>query len=444
MKNTRTHSKALQLLLVFGLVLSLTACDLLPKTIDIPWLNPQTHETVVPLPGVKQTPTVPDLQTQPPEDTTPPEPPKSLKLWVSPELAPGPETAAGRLLQDRLLVFEEQSGVAVHIRVKSQTGAGGLLDSLEAASAVAPQALPDLIVLSHQDLAAAAEKKLLYPHAEMADLMKTEDWYPFANELADQGAEILGIPFMGDALVALYDPQSEVVPAADWSEVVSGQGVLGFAADDPLAVFPLLLYLSLDGEVEDPQHHILLEKKPLTEMLTILRTANQERKISDLSLGFQSHAQAWKAFLSRSLDAVVVPANRLIGPSPDPGLEQIKPSLMAPRMTLINAWAFALSSPDPAAQRIAASLADFLTESQFLAQWTQALGMLPSRPSALSLWEDNTYQASLDVIASTALLNPRAEVYNRVGPVLRNAVILILKDNASPEETAKEALESMQ
>jgi hypothetical protein len=63
------------------------------------------------------------------------------------------------LLQQRLDEFNERNpDVILHVRVKAQSGAGNMLESLAAAQAAAPAAAPSLVALSRTDLETAALK----------------------------------------------------------------------------------------------------------------------------------------------------------------------------------------------------------------------------------------------------------------------------------------------
>lgn len=71
------------------------------------------------------------------------------------------------------------------------------------------------------------------------------------------------------------------------------------------------------------------------------------------------------------------------------------------------------------------------------------MGKLPARPSALGYWTHPTLKPALEVIAQNVELYPPENILNKLGPILRNATLLILRDNASVSETARLAVESV-
>ena len=71
------------------------------------------------------------------------------------------------------------------------------------------------------------------------------------------------------------------------------------------------------------------------------------------------------------------------------------------------------------------------------------LGQLPARPSALTAWTGMEDKPTLDKISQVAILFPREEILNVLGPILRNATLSILRDGGQPEDTAAQAMESV-
>jgi hypothetical protein len=87
--------------------------------------------------------------------------------------------------QKRLDEFTQQHpGIELEVRVKALSGTGGLLDSLVTTSAAAPQAMPDLVALSREDLESAALKGLLHTYTGPTDIQDGPDWYDYARQLA--------------------------------------------------------------------------------------------------------------------------------------------------------------------------------------------------------------------------------------------------------------------
>ncbi len=432
--------KRLALSILLLTMLTLTACESLPFDLNLPWdlstpIAPETTEQ----PGQALTPS-PENGAELTE--TPVLPPSKLILWLPPELDPNNESEAGKILQEKLNLFAYENKIEIIVRVKSQTGAGSLTDALTATKAAVPEVLPDLIVLSAPELEVAAERDLIYPHEALTQLMDENDWYPFGHQLSEVDDLIVAAPAIGDSLSLVYDSVYPFIPSDDWTNVKGNYGYFAFAADDPQGKFLLLLYMAVGGEVMDSQGYALLQEEPLVEALQILRDGRNARHISTLSLGFQNESQPWQSFLDRALNTAVVPVS-LVLTGLDETKDQPDPALTQPDFSLGTGLAWALGSPDPARQELALELLSQLSETEFLAMWSEALGKLPARPSALGYWTHPTLKPALEVIAQNVELYPPENILNKLGPILRNATLLILRDNASVSETARLAVESV-
>ncbi len=425
------------LVAVLLVMLLVTGCESLPIEIEIPWLN--TPESTEPASEAFSTPS----PTPEPGATVTPEPDlDALIIWLPPELNPQNETVAGLMLQEKLDNFAADNSIKIEVRVKSRTGGGSLINSLAATSRAAPQILPDLVVLSAPDLRLASQRDLIFTHEHIAELMNDADWYPFGRTLSLIEGQVNAIPLFTNPLSMVYNQSSLLPPSNDWMDLDENFGIFGFAADDTQAKFLLLLYLSAGGEVIDAQGRAVLEEEPLLTALTALKDGQTSLHISELSITYQTEEQVWTAFLNRSFDTAVVPVSLVLNHEPN-GSEQPEPAMTLPVATIGNAMGWALANPDPARQELALELLDELSESEFLASWTEELGLLPARPSALKAWNEEELKPALEQIAQVTRLYPPEDVLNRLGPALRNATLLILRDGADPLETARTTIESI-
>src|SRR5690606_33147777 len=106
-------------------------------------------------------------------------------------------------------------------------------------------------------------------------------------------------------------------------------------------------------------------------------------------------------------------------------------------------WVLALVGRDEAKRRLAVDLATFLTDSQFLAEWTQSMGYLPPRPSSLALWSDRELAQSVESIATEAVLLPPTDVIAALEVHLQQAALAVLTSQADPGTAAEEASASL-
>ena len=441
-KSRKGHTNKPFRLLIGLMLISLVGCNSLPFNLSLPWIN-----STQPPESSLQTET--SQPVQPTEDfaaatSTPAPAPEKLVVWLPPELNPKGNDQAAALLQSRLDAFSKSQGLEIQVRIKNLSGTGGLLDVLTVTNAAAPAALPDLIVLNQKDMETAALKSLIYPLDSLTAIVDGEDWFPYSRNLSLIQNVVYGIPFVGDPLTLVYDSTLTPAPLPDWTSVAANAGRLALAIDDAQALYTLTLYLSLGGQVEDNQRHPMLEVEPLTEALQLLKDANIAGRITQTSLQYQDKDQVWEAFDKGQADMVVVPVSRVLQALKQDrtGLPQL--ALAETPNSIATGWVLAVTTAQPERQKLAVALAEDLVKPDFLAGWTEALGRLPARPSALDAWQDLQLKPKLSIISSEAVVYPSNEVMTSVAPVLRNATLLILRDNADPSEMAKQAVESLQ
>jgi multiple sugar transport system substrate-binding protein len=387
-------------------------------------------------------PTAPaGAQTLDSPGTPTPAGPLTLRLWVPPQFDPAGGSPAGELLQKRLEEFSQRRpDVQIEVRVKSLDGPGGLYESLAAATAAAQLAMPDLVALPHPLVQTAAVKGLLRPMNGLTNILDDPDWYDYARQLASLQNSIFGLPFAGDALVQVSQPIKDAQPLDDWERVLAEQSPLAFAAADPQALFTLALYRAAGGQISDEQGQPLLQVEPLVRVLDFYKAAEQAGVMPYWLTQFQTDDQVWEAFRdNRAGEAATWLSSYYNKGLENTTISQL-PTPDGEPFTLASGWAWTLASPDPQRRQVAVELAEFLTESSFLARWSEAAQVLPTRPSALAAWKNTAEIEKLSLIAASANLYPASEVLNDLGPALQEAAIQVLKRQEEPAVAAQNAI----
>ncbi len=368
-----------------------------------------------------------------------------LRIWLPPQFNPDSGTPAGDLLKAQLEAFAALNPeIRLDVRLKALDGPGGLLDSLAAASAAAPLAVPDLIALPRPLLESAAIKGLLYPYPDAA--VNGTEWYPYAQRLATLQGSLFGLPFAGDALLLAYRPSVLETPPADWQTVVSLGSVLAFPAADPNALYTLALYQSVGGKVQDDQGRPTLDEAALVQVLTFYQQASQAGVLPYWLTQYDVDDQAWTAFADGQAAMTVAWFSRFMQQSS--GLEEPAGAAPLPTQdgtpfTLATGWLWALPNPDPAHRAAAARLAAFLTQDDFLSEWTLAAGYLPPSASVLERWPDASLRGLATRLNISAVLAPASEMNVSLGPALKEAVVHVLKLQVDPQTAAQQALERL-
>jgi multiple sugar transport system substrate-binding protein len=419
-----------------GLIL-LAACSSLLPTVTTP--SPQATlavDTQIPL-TAEVTPTV--------EQPTPTQAgPTVLRLWLPPQFDPNSGTAAGKLLKQQLDTFSQRRpNQQVEVRIKALDGPGGLLDSLTNASAAAPLALPDVVALPRPALETAALKGLLHPFDGLTPAMDDSDWYDYARQLGRLQNSTFGLPFAGDAMMLVYYTNQVPKPPADWGSVLGLTTPLAFPAADPQSLFTLAQYQAVGGVVRDDQGRPFLDPAALEKVLRFYLDASKSGVMPVWLTQLQNDDQVWEAFKERRAGMAIAWNSNYFSQVITNTNAAPLPTENGKAFTLATGWVWALASSQPDRQEMGAQLAEFLTDTTFLAPWTQAAGYLPPRPSSLDAWTNKDQQLMVRQIVLSASLYPSADVITSLGPPIQQAIIQVLKQQADPQAAAQQAASSL-
>lgn len=437
-----THKRRSQfwiLLLALLLVSWLTGCsfnlDILSSYLPAGILRSPTPQVVLTTP--------PPPSPEPPRVTATPEL-QLMTLWVPPQFDPRANTVAGNLLKDQLEEFVRLNPqTQIRVRVKSLTGSGGLLESLTAANAAAPSAVPSLVLLSRSDLETAALKSLVYPLNEGQTLLADSDWYPYARDLALVDGSVLGVPFAGDALLMVYRTGRIGQPTNTWAGILGrGQPVV-FPAADPQALLPLSLYRSIEGKIQDEQGRPYAQPKELTAVLELFSNGARSGVFPTWLTQIQTDGQAWQAYNENRSNWLVTWSSRYLTELPADSSAIGLPPLGDQNFTLASGWLWAVSEPLANHRSAAEKLAIFLADADFLAEWSDDSSYLPVRPTSLSGWNNQTLRSLANQVVLSAEVRPGGSISTSLGPIFAEAVQLVIKNQNTPEEAAQIATDQL-
>ncbi len=399
-------------------------------------------------PETPPTTSVPSTATALPTSTVSatgtPSGPVTLMIWVPPQFDTQSGSSAGDILQARLDEFErEYPDVRIEVRVKAIDGPGGLLDALSTASAAAPLTLPDLVALPRHLLETAALKGLLHPYEGLSSAMDEQDWYEYARQMSRLQDSTFGLPFAGDVLVLVFNVSAISDPPADIESTLDVAQVLAFPAADPQALFTLTLYQAAGGTLLDEQGRPYLDEEPLQEILAFYHEGALREIMPVWLTQYSTYEEVWKPYLENQASMLVAWISQYLSDTPTETGVALIPAPGGTPFTLATGWVWGVASPNDAHQTSSAQLAEFLTESEFLAEWTSALGLLPPRSEALADWQPVSLRYLVNRVSSSAQIIPPADVLNSLGPPLEEATVGVLKQEVDPLTAAEVATEAI-
>ncbi|MCX7681613.1 MAG: extracellular solute-binding protein [Anaerolineae bacterium] len=465
------------------LLLVLTGCA---QAVATPFSELPTPEPTLPPP----TPTPEPFSAQPLIVT--------LRLWLPEELDPYDGAPGAQLLALQLAEFSRTyPDLQVEVVVKKAHGRGGLLDFLRTARDAAPSVLPDLIVLDAGELETAARLGLLQPLDPLAPTGMSER-FPFASEMGEVGDSTYGLILGVDLEHLAYRTQLLDAPPISWTQPISPPVHFIFPAggkDHQVNDATLIQYLAAGGRLTDAANRPSLDQEallsvlqfyqdcvtaaagpqtvpmvitppPVTATVTATLTSGTEVISSaqpvtvmvtipppvsivlspTLVLSIQDADQAWEMFKHGVGDIAVVRAGRFWSEGRgDMGAAPIPTRYGRPFTIVRRGWAMAMvSHDDPARQKLALLLLNWLIAPEHNGRWSRVAGYLPATHSALREWRiSDRDRSALRRIMEAAVPPPPDAIVATVGPVLQEAVEEVLLGQASPEEAAARAVQRL-
>ncbi|MEJ2013268.1 MAG: extracellular solute-binding protein [Anaerolineales bacterium] len=382
----------------------------------------------------------------PPTPSATPAEPTSLTLWVSPFFAPDVETEAGLLLAERLHSFEEaHAGLVMDVRVKSERGVGGLLDSLVTARAAAPDSLPDLIMLDTDALQSAAAQGILAPLEDLLASPESPDWYEYAAPASAYEGSLIALPVAAFSDVLAYRTDLYSSPPRTWDKLLEVPRTFLFPAADPRARFTLAEYLASGTQLRDSNGNPVLDAATLSEILDFYSQAVESGVIPASALQYARSEETWDDFLGNRSASAVAPLIRFLAEFDPSRMAAIAlPTKDGQGITLATTWSWAIVDKDSARTALAGELADWLSAPAFLGQWTYALRVLPTRSEVLANWPDGSEAALASSLVTAAVPLPDEDLRTRLGLLVNNAVKAVLEDGVAPTIAAQAAIEALQ
>ncbi|MGQ0601962.1 MAG: extracellular solute-binding protein [Anaerolineales bacterium] len=411
---------------LIALVVSLAACSEI--TFPFPIGGSAT------LIGSTPTATIPPTASVAPSTPTPPA--NQLTVWLPPQFAPEAETPGGEVLAQQLAEFQQTRGITVTVRLKAETGRGGLLDSLLAAYNVAPAVLPEVIALSRDDLAAAAAAGAVTPLDGLILPEVLTQAYPFAQALSRVDGRWVGAPFVAEARLAVYHTGVYSSAPVRWSDIVTGTFI--FPGTEATGLTLLNDYLAREGPLLDEQGQPALNVPLLTSLFTQLQTAREAGQLPLATLSYTDTLSTWQAFRDRRATLALTSTRWYMAEAGrvEQSAAMLPPTLQGTAFTLADGWCWALVNKGSDSAR-AAELLNWLTTPARLAEWTRAARVLPPRADTLAAWDTDAFSPLAAALLTNAQLQPPAAVLDRLGPLLVQALDDVLNNRATPEAAAR-------
>ena len=422
--------------ILFLLVAGITSCNF-PDIQGLISSNPPTELPNIslnsPTPQPSATPNIPILQS------------KTLIVWVPPQFDPADGSTTSNLFISRLQEFiSRRPQTDIQVRVKDLSGEFGLLETLRSTRSAAPLIMPDLIALPRPLMEQALQEGLILPLDEITEVMDDNDWFDYSQELARVGDQIAGVPFAGDVMVLAYKDDTGDTPPPDWDAVLATQKALAFPASDPRSLVTMALYQSLGGEFINADGEYTINEEIILEVLSYYQKSQAANVMPYWLTQFETDQQAWQSYQERqSTLAITWSSISMDSDSPNTALAAL-PTKDSKAFTYVDGWVWSVIPSNVETEQIAVELVEFITTDTYLSTWGFEGGYIPTRPSGMDSWSENSFFSTLQQLLPSAVLIPNLDIVDELGPGIRDAVLAILKDQIEPAIALSELLDNIQ
>lgn len=381
--------------------------------------------------------------------TPSPTPPMQLVLnvWVPDTWISSWDSLAGKALQQQVLDFEStHPQYQVKLHIKKASGAGGILELIEAALPVAPNVLPDLVLFEQASLREAYQKALIGPLELNPEV--SADWLPYAQNGVTFGGQIYAIPYLTDVEHAVVVPKDETALPLTWETVLlDGYHVLipakGELADAALVAW----YLSAGGGLTDERGNPYLERATLETLYRFIRALQDGGWLYPTQVrSFADARDTWDAFARGQGALAAVPAGAYWTAPSGRGVPMPWPGLSVPPVTPVTRLlVWGRVNQDPIRRDAAFALLAWLTAPERMSALSTPAQMLPASRRAIALWQLPAEQeATLLQILDQGVLMPTPLVEQSVRRALQAGLTeLLTTPNVTPEMAATVALSKL-
>lgn len=369
--------------------------------------------------------------------------PLIIEIWWTDSAYPLNQGFALAELESQWAAFNaSQSRYQVNLRLKASTGEGSLVNNLLAAQAVAPQALPDLILVQHHDL---------YPLIQAGMVRQVDEWLsedtlgdllPASRSLGQWQGASYAIPYLLEAQHLFYGGpvflESPLQVEGFWELDLP----LTLPAQNSHLGLVLGQYLAAGGRLQNADGLPSLDERPLAWVLNFYAEGVAAGLINPQSLASAQINDYWPAIAEGPAGLSLTDSKAYLR-APVPGQTLALPMATDDDLVILEGWLWALTTTDPELQLGAAAVVEWFMEPGNYARYSESVLILPAGQRALSFWAESDYLARLQTWLQDPLVLPLVDPNHPALLQLNAAWAAILRGEAV-ETVVEQALAALE
>jgi ABC-type glycerol-3-phosphate transport system substrate-binding protein len=420
-------------LVVFLLLLmSLSACAPVGSA-------PVTAEGIALTPGPTDTPTPPPAVVT--AETTPEA--RVLSIWLPDAFAPVNNKQASLLMGDQVNTFQAAQGdVMVDIRLKKPRDIGGIVDTLQSASAVAPKSLPALTLVRREDLPTLVQAGLVQPLDGRISRAILGDLYPAALALGQLNGRLYGLPYTLDVEHMVYHaPETSL---AQFSDVLASERHLIFPAGSQNGISDtfLLQYLSAGGTLTGGRLGPV-DANALRTTLRFYQDAVNKGIIDPTVTNYTRPEDYLPTLLDGQSNAVMITSSMYLDLVAKGGSYLVSPVPAASDQssTVLNGWMWVVVAAEPDRQALALRFLDWAFNANRQSQYTQAVHMLPSLRGTMRQQDGGSYTRFVETLLANAILPLADSGSDATVRAMQNALAAVISGQRTADQAAQDVVD---
>jgi len=375
--------------------------------------------------------------------------PTQLVIWLPDTLSIPEVDGEASVLQEQTQAFidSREEDVEIEFRLKRVGVVGGIMSTLRTASSVAPGALPDLTLLTRQDLVVAQRSGLI---RSMEGRVSSGVVGGLESTLAlgqvDQ--ELYGVPYLLMLPHVVYRPQLEI-EYDSWTNnaVLERAQPFLFPAGRATGISDVLLlqYLAAGGELPG-SGNFLLNPDALESTLEFYAAAISDDLIDETALNYVSPGDYLELFLSGEVDVAVFSSSDYLLMHGEDATLRAAPIFTetGDPTTLIDGWMWVMVTGDVAKQELAGQYVDWMMEVDRQGAFAQSVTMLPSQRAGYQRWLPNDIEEDLYFdLLDNATLPPTEGDGGTAIRAIQEALAAVIRGEQSPAAATNAIVEQL-
>lgn len=369
----------------------------------------------------------------------------TLQLWTVEQFSP-----QINLINKALSDFKtDNPNIQLEIYQKKSSGQASALSYFKVAPDVAPNIMPDAVILRADQLPQAWQLGVIQPLNDQINADILQDLLPAAKALVTVNDTLIGIPLEMNVTHLVANTGLITPTPIIWQDVISNVTSYRFPAksqNGALNANTLVQYLGAGGTLTDADNQPNFDENAFRAVLTYDQTLLDKGIITPEILTAGTPDAFWTAYKNGELDMTLIDTHTFLADRHQLHSSQVGtvPTQNDTITPIVDGWVIAMVTPDPLRQQATLRLMESFVTPSANAAWTSFAQSIPVRQSAFDLIAgDDPYWAFLADYLNDAIPMPAFSGYDHLSRIMQQAVEQVINGEASVDDALQNAIEDM-